>query len=185
MGGKVLTLDSLQRRGFQLPNRCFLCECEEESVNHILIYCTVVRALWDIVFGLVDVKWVSPGTVKEVLASWRGSCVGKKRKKIWDAIPLCIFWTVVNSRGDVLQCSHYVPIVSPDGKPLPCVIYCHGNRFHVDISELSTVQNMVLVAVEKRALSSSWFHQSTANCASNLTETELMHPFGPSCGTQF
>ena len=83
--GKVLTLDSLQRRGFQLPNRCFLCECEEESVNHILIYCTVVRALWDIVFGLVDLKWVFPGTVKEVLASWRGSFVGKKRKKIWDA----------------------------------------------------------------------------------------------------
>ncbi|RVW88613.1 Electron transfer flavoprotein-ubiquinone oxidoreductase, mitochondrial [Vitis vinifera] len=53
----------------------------------------VVRALWDIVFGLVDVKWVFPGTVKEVLASWRGSFVGKKRKKIWDVIPLCIFWT--------------------------------------------------------------------------------------------
>ena len=97
--GKVLTLDSLQRRGFQLPNRCFLCECEEESVNHILIYCTVVKALWDIVFGLVDVKWVFPGTVKEVLASWRGSFVGKKRKKIWDAIPLCIFWTVWKERN--------------------------------------------------------------------------------------
>ncbi|RVW92919.1 putative ribonuclease H protein [Vitis vinifera] len=87
--GKVLTLDRLQRRGFQLPDRCFLCGCEEESVNHILIYCTVVRALWDIVFDLVDVKWVFPGTVKEVLASWRGSFVGKKRKKIWDVIPLC------------------------------------------------------------------------------------------------
>ena len=95
----MLTLDSLQRRGFQLPNRCFLCECEEESVNHILIYCTVVRALWDIVFGLVDVKWVFPGTVKEVLASWKGSFVGKKRKKIWDAIPLCIFWTVWKERN--------------------------------------------------------------------------------------
>ncbi|XP_015958571.1 uncharacterized protein LOC107482554 [Arachis duranensis] len=34
---------------------------------------------------------------------------------------------IKNSRGDVLQCSHYVPIVSPGGKPLPCVIYCHGN----------------------------------------------------------
>uniref|UniRef100_A0A2P2LA34 Catalytic n=1 Tax=Rhizophora mucronata TaxID=61149 RepID=A0A2P2LA34_RHIMU len=32
-----------------------------------------------------------------------------------------------NNRGDVLQCSHYMPIVSPEGKPLPCVIYCHGN----------------------------------------------------------
>ncbi|RVX20330.1 DNA ligase 1 [Vitis vinifera] len=104
--GKVLTLDSLQRRGFQLPNRCFLCECEEESVNHILIYCTVVRALWDIVFGLVDVKWAFPGTVKEVLARWRGSFVGKKRKKIWDAIPLCIFWTwvEVSSYNSLLCC---------------------------------------------------------------------------------
>ena len=92
--GKVLTLDRLQRRGVQLPNCCFLCGCEEENVNHILIHCTVVRALWDIVFGLVDVKWVFPETVKEVLASWRGSFVGKKRKKIWDTIPLCIFWTV-------------------------------------------------------------------------------------------
>ena len=43
--GKVLTLDRLQRRGLQLPNCCFLCGCEEESVNHILIHCTVVRAL--------------------------------------------------------------------------------------------------------------------------------------------
>ena len=92
--GKVLTLDRLQRRGVQLPNCCFLCGCEEENVNHILIHCIVVRALWDIVLGLVDVKWVFPETVKEVLISWRGSFVGKKRKKIWDSIPLCIFWTV-------------------------------------------------------------------------------------------
>ena len=61
--GKVLTLDRLQRRGWQFPNCCFLCGCAEESV-------------------------------KEVLFSWRGHLVGKKRKKIWKAIPLCIFWTV-------------------------------------------------------------------------------------------
>ncbi|RVW92358.1 hypothetical protein CK203_032432 [Vitis vinifera] len=49
--GKVLTLDRLQIRGLQLPNCCFLCGCEEENVNHILIHCIVVRALWDIVLG--------------------------------------------------------------------------------------------------------------------------------------
>ena len=43
--GKILTLDRLQKRGWQFPNRCFLCGCEEESVNHILLHCTVVRAL--------------------------------------------------------------------------------------------------------------------------------------------
>ena len=42
---KILTLDRLQRRGWHLPNRCFLCGCEEENVNHIILHCIVVRVL--------------------------------------------------------------------------------------------------------------------------------------------
>ena len=97
--GKVLTLDKLQKRGWQLPNCCFLCRCEEETVNHILIQCIVVRVLWDIVFGLLGVQWVFPETVKEILTYWRGPFVGKKRKMIWKFIPLCIFWTVWKKRN--------------------------------------------------------------------------------------
>ncbi|KAJ9705958.1 hypothetical protein PVL29_003867 [Vitis rotundifolia] len=97
--GKILTLDRLQKRGWQLANCCFLCGCIEENVNHILIYCTVVRTLWDIVLALVGVQWVFPETVKEVLWSWRGSFVGRKRKRIWNSIPLCIFWTVWKERN--------------------------------------------------------------------------------------
>ena len=41
----MLTLDKLQIRGVQLSNRCFLCGCEEENINHILIHCIVARAL--------------------------------------------------------------------------------------------------------------------------------------------
>ncbi|THF95804.1 hypothetical protein TEA_002823 [Camellia sinensis var. sinensis] len=44
---------------------------------------------------------------------------------------------VVNSRGDVLQCSHYMPIIRPEGKAMPCVIYCHGNR--ADASEAAII----------------------------------------------
>ncbi|RVX08783.1 hypothetical protein CK203_010918 [Vitis vinifera] len=50
--GKILTLDRLQRRGWQLPNCCFLCGCEEENVHHILLHCTVARVLWDIILAL-------------------------------------------------------------------------------------------------------------------------------------
>ncbi|KAK4433975.1 hypothetical protein Salat_0560200 [Sesamum alatum] len=47
---------------------------------------------------------------------------------------------VVNSRGDVLQCSHYMPIVRPEGSPLPCVIYCHGNSgCRTDASEAAII----------------------------------------------
>ncbi|KAK2979433.1 hypothetical protein RJ640_016394, partial [Escallonia rubra] len=47
---------------------------------------------------------------------------------------------LVNSRGDVLQCSHYMPIVRPQGKALPCVIYCHGNSgCRADASEAAII----------------------------------------------
>ncbi|KAF9673322.1 hypothetical protein SADUNF_Sadunf10G0012000 [Salix dunnii] len=47
---------------------------------------------------------------------------------------------VQNGRGDALQCSHYMPIVSPQEKPLPCVIYCHGNSgCRVDGSEAAII----------------------------------------------
>lgn len=45
-----------------------------------------------------------------------------------------------NSRGDALQCSHYIPIGSAEGKPLPCVIYCHGNSgCRADASEAAII----------------------------------------------
>ncbi|XP_031098083.1 uncharacterized protein LOC116002163 isoform X1 [Ipomoea triloba] len=45
-----------------------------------------------------------------------------------------------NIRGDVLKCSHYMPIISPEGKALPCVIYCHGNSgSRADASEAAII----------------------------------------------
>ncbi|KAF5950880.1 hypothetical protein HYC85_012873 [Camellia sinensis] len=47
---------------------------------------------------------------------------------------------VVNSRRDVLQCSHYMPIIRPEGKAMPCVIYCHGNSgCRADASEAAII----------------------------------------------
>ena len=74
--GRVLTLDRLQKRGWQLPNRCYLCGMDEENVNHLLIHCTVARVLWGIVLGLVGAQWVFPESVKEVIVSWKGIFVG-------------------------------------------------------------------------------------------------------------
>ncbi|KAH7676905.1 Feruloyl esterase protein [Dioscorea alata] len=47
---------------------------------------------------------------------------------------------IVNSRGHKLQCSHYTPVTIPEGKPLPCVIYCHGNSgCRADASEAAII----------------------------------------------
>ena len=45
--GKVLTQEQLQRRGFSLANRCFLCLSEEETMDHLLLHCIKTRVLWN------------------------------------------------------------------------------------------------------------------------------------------
>ncbi|XP_031377313.1 uncharacterized protein LOC116192807 isoform X2 [Punica granatum] len=84
---------------------------------------------------------------------------------------------VKNSRGDVLQCSHYMPAVCPEGKPLPCVIYCHGNSgCRVDASETAIVllpSNITVFAVdfsgsglsEGEYVSLGWFEKDDLKAA--------------------
>ncbi|KAG8063314.1 hypothetical protein GUJ93_ZPchr0003g17767 [Zizania palustris] len=51
-----------------------------------------------------------------------------------------LFSQVVNGQGKKLQCSHYMPVVIPEGQALPCVIYCHGNSgCRADASEAAII----------------------------------------------
>ena len=52
--GKVLTLNQLKRRGIPLVNRCFLCEENEETINHLLIHCSRAKTLWDLFLAITD-----------------------------------------------------------------------------------------------------------------------------------
>ncbi|RVW81069.1 putative plastid-lipid-associated protein 4, chloroplastic [Vitis vinifera] len=51
--------------------------------------------------------WVLPATVKEMLLGWNGTFVGKKRKGVWRASLLCLFWTVLMAIGDSLKSLAY------------------------------------------------------------------------------
>ena len=37
--GKALTLDLVQKRGWSLANRCFMCFENEETIDHLLLHC--------------------------------------------------------------------------------------------------------------------------------------------------
>ena len=43
-----------------------------------------------------------PTTVKVTLLGWDGFFVGKKRKEVWRANPLCLFWTVWEARNKIV-----------------------------------------------------------------------------------
>ena len=84
----MLTLDYLKRRGRILANRCFLCEEEEELIDHLLVHCSKAKVLWDLLLVLVGVSWVFPKSIRETLLSWCGTFVGKRHKKAWITTPL-------------------------------------------------------------------------------------------------
>ena len=47
--------------------------------------------IWQLIFALFGVQWVMSFSIKDSLLSWHSSFVGKKRKKMWNAAPLCLF----------------------------------------------------------------------------------------------
>ena len=94
-------MDQLKKRGRFLANRCFFCCEEEDSIDHILIQCSRAKVLWELVFALFVVTWVLPFSVRDTLSGWCGFNLGKKRRKVWKAAPLCIFWTVWKERNRI------------------------------------------------------------------------------------
>ena len=79
--GKVLTLNQLKRRRRPLASRCYLCENEEESIDHLLVHCQQARLLWEIILATVGMGWVFPFYVQQTLISWQGATGGKETEK--------------------------------------------------------------------------------------------------------
>ena len=59
----MITLDELKHRGRALANRCCLCEEDEETIDHLLIYCKIARMLWDLFLTTIGTSWVFPCSV--------------------------------------------------------------------------------------------------------------------------
>ena len=76
--GRVLTLDRLQKRGWDLENRCFLCQMCGESIDHLLLHCERTREVRTLFLSFFGVSWVFPYSVKETLLGWRGCFVARR-----------------------------------------------------------------------------------------------------------
>ena len=52
MKGKCWTADQLAKHGLSHPDKCLLCDQEEETVQHILTTCVFARQFWHRLFIL-------------------------------------------------------------------------------------------------------------------------------------
>jgi len=73
ISNRILTGDNYQKRGGIGPSICPLCMKNDETVCHMLIYCTVFQSIWEEVLMLLKF----PGTWMETLLKriyFNGSC---------------------------------------------------------------------------------------------------------------
>ena len=60
-------LDQLKCCGRALTNRCFLCEEDEETLEHLLSHYKKARVLCDVFLMIVGTSWVFPCSVPHTL----------------------------------------------------------------------------------------------------------------------
>jgi hypothetical protein len=80
-------------------NKCWLCESDGESVNHLFLHCGATRALRDAFFTRSGLCWVMPSTIKDLYARWWiGGC--SRSAVVWKIVSLCIMWCIWRERND-------------------------------------------------------------------------------------
>jgi len=67
--GKILTWDTLQKRGWTGPGHCSLCKSDCESVSHIFIACPFAISVWNAIYLELRLNrsWI---TLLECVQSW-------------------------------------------------------------------------------------------------------------------
>ena len=80
-------------RDLPLANRSCMCCCSAESVDHLLIHCTVAYSLWVQMLQAFGIQWVMPGSVASLVSCW-SNWLGKSASDIWNMVPGYLMWVV-------------------------------------------------------------------------------------------
>ena len=96
--GKILMTDNLRKRRFFVLDWCGMCKRDGESVDHLLLHCSIAQEIWDLAFSMFGVFWVMPRRVTDLLYCWPG-LPKQKAGDIWRLIPHCIMWCLWRERN--------------------------------------------------------------------------------------
>lgn len=92
-----------------MASRCPLCSSAEaeDELNHLLIHFPAVWGLWRSLISLQVSACL--GSVKGLIWRWCGFPMRKKARKLWLAMPPCLFW---NMEGEELDCKDAIFSIS-------------------------------------------------------------------------
>lgn len=98
--GKILTIDNLKRRGFLLANQCVMCNCVEESINHLFIHCPFTSTVWHKVLQKFDIAWTFLEDLQQFISNWKCPSAHQPIRQFWKLIPPHICWHIWKERNN-------------------------------------------------------------------------------------
>lgn len=90
VGKRVLTHDNLQRRGFRLASRCFLCNLEREDSDYLFISCQFSNGIWEYFCINGAQRRLLHLSFEERLCKWNGIVMSKQGSLLWNLLPHAI-----------------------------------------------------------------------------------------------
>lgn len=96
----ILTIDNLIRRGFNFPNRCELCQKEEESVDHLFFHCSYTWEIWCKIWEKWKINWVMNKSIKDIIWQWNFPTNCQIIKNLWSLTLPMICWGIWKERNN-------------------------------------------------------------------------------------
>jgi hypothetical protein len=98
----------LARHGMDHPDRCPLCDQQDETVQHILVACVFTREVWFRTLSRLGLQHLAPTSDATVFQEWWREAernVSKHKKKGFNSIVTLVAWQIWKHRNAcVWQC---------------------------------------------------------------------------------
>eukprot|EP00253_Pinus_taeda_P024197 PITA_24197 len=92
---KILTWDRIQKKGFNGPSRCCLCNTDGETINHLLINFPFAKTLWMNTKRTFGKPENAPSEFNEVVFQWNKEIFQcKVVRRAWDLISGFVLWMI-------------------------------------------------------------------------------------------
>jgi hypothetical protein len=94
--------DRLARRSLDHPDKCPLCDQEDETVQHILVSCVFARQVWVQILSLVGLQHLSPILGEGIFQEWWRLAerrVSAVMKKGFNTLVVLVAWWIWKHRN--------------------------------------------------------------------------------------
>ena len=99
---RVWTADRLAKRNLPHPEKCPLCDQEDETINHLIVGCVFARQVWSLVFQHLGLSQLDPQPSVTRFSGWwkrSSAAVPKEVRKGLNSLIILVTWEIWKHRN--------------------------------------------------------------------------------------